>query len=147
MMLDFVDYNFICDPNAYARQGAELAARPSSRIILTQGALPDHLTHPNMGLPYDNDSERDADCDDRTGRRRSSAQFLHYPDGNADDRARLDRSTRRRRTLQFTPYDPTKTQAESRASTTCTFGGSEVKGTFTIFKLQLRHGGRWRASA
>ena len=52
MMLDFVDYNFICDPG-HTPDKAPNSPHTELRIILTQGPLPDHLTHPNMMLPYD----------------------------------------------------------------------------------------------
>jgi hypothetical protein len=129
MMLDFVDYNFICDPGHPPQKDPE-APHTELRIILTQGPLPDHLTHPNMGLPYDSDPSVMPNCDTGPGDV-ILAQFLHFPnghDGVQPDGIQYATSAH----LQFSEYDPTKSKP-NKGSFDLKFGGDEVKQSFTIF--------------
>ena len=129
MMLDFVDYNFICDPT-HSPDKAPNSPHLELRIILTQGALPDHLTHPNMGLPYDSTPGLTPDCSMSGGGDVIVAQLLHYPDGNDNtvpDRIQYATSAH----LQFTSYDPTKAKANT-GNYDLKFGASEVKNSFSI---------------
>jgi hypothetical protein len=129
MMLDFVDYDFICDPS-HTPDKAPQSPHTELRIILTQGVLPDHLTHPNMMLPYDSDPSVTPDCTNGPGDV-IIGQFLHYPDGNAGtvpDMITYATSAH----LQFTQYDPTKAKP-NKGTYDLKFGANEVKGSFTIF--------------
>ena len=128
MMLDFVDYNFICDPG-HTPDKAPLSPHLELRIILTQGPLPDHLTHPNMGLPYDSTAGVTPSCEMGPGDV-VIGQLLHYPDGNAGtvpDRIQYTTSAH----LLFTQYDATKMKP-NQGNYDLKFGASEVKGSFTI---------------
>jgi hypothetical protein len=129
MVLDFVDYNFICDPG-HTPDKAPQSPHTELRIILTQGALPDHLTHPNMMLPYDSTAGVTPNCETGPGDV-IIGQFLHFPDGNdgtVPDQIIYATSAH----LQFTSYDPTKAKANS-GNYDLKFGADEVKGNFTIF--------------
>ena len=129
MMLDFVDYNFICDPS-HTPDKAPTSPHTELRIILTQGALPDHLTHPNMMLPYDSTSGVTPNCETGPGDV-IVGQFLHYPDGNANtvpDQIIYASSAH----LQFTQYDATM-KTPNKGSYDLKFGANEVKGSFTIY--------------
>jgi hypothetical protein len=129
MMLDFVDYNFICDPG-HAPQKDPEAPHVELRIILTQGPLPDHLTHPNMALPYDSDPSVTPNCETGPGDV-IVGQFLHYPnghDGQAPDMVQYATSAH----LTFTQYDATKAKP-NQGSFDLKFGADEVKSSFTIF--------------
>jgi hypothetical protein len=128
MMLAFVDYNFICDPT-HPPDKAPNAPHLELDIILTQGALPDHLTHPNMGLPYDSTAGVMPNCETGSGDV-IVARLVHYPDGNAGtvpDRIQYASSAH----LQFTSYDETKAKANT-GNYDLKFGASEVKNSFTI---------------
>ena len=128
MMLDFVDYNYICDPG-HPPDKAPLSPHLELRIILTQGALPDHATHPNMMLPYDSTAGVTPNCAAGPGDL-IIAQLLHYPDGNdgtVPDRIQYATSAH----LQFTFYDPTKAKP-NQGNYDLKFGASEVKSSFTI---------------
>ncbi|HXU68130.1 MAG TPA: hypothetical protein VN947_02315 [Polyangia bacterium] len=129
MMLDFVDYNYICDPS-HAPDKAANAPHYELRIILTQGAAPDHATHPNMGLPYDNDPSVTPNCQTGPGDV-IVGEFLHYPDGNQGTQPDMVQYASTAH-LQFTSFDPTKAKADT-GNYDLHFGGSEVKGSFTIF--------------
>jgi hypothetical protein len=128
MMLDFVDYNFICDPN-HPPDKAPNSPHDELRIILTMGPLPDHLTHPNMGLPYDNDPTVTPNCDMGPGDV-IIAEFVHYANGNAGTVPMIQYATKAH--LQFTSYDETKMKPNT-GNYDLKFGTSEVKGNFTIF--------------
>ena len=128
MMLDFVDYDFICDPT-HQPDKAPGSPHLELRIILTQGPLPDHGTHPNMGLPYDTTPGVTPDCANGPGDI-IVGQLLHYPDGNAGtvpDRIEYADTAH----LQFTFYDPTKMKPNT-GNYDLKFGGGEVKSNFTI---------------
>jgi hypothetical protein len=129
MMLDFVDYNYLCDPG-HPPDKVPLSPHTELRIILTQGPLPDHLTHPNMMLPYDSTAGVQPNCDSGPGDV-IVGQFLHFPDGNdgtLPDKVVYATSAH----LQFTQYDTTKAKANS-GSYDLKFGADEVKGSFTLF--------------
>jgi hypothetical protein len=129
MLLDFVDYNFICDP-MHAPQKDPNGPHTELRIILTQGILPDHLTHPNMSLPYDSDPTVQPNCTTGPGDI-IVAEFRHYPngmDGTAPDQTIYATKAH----LQFDQYDPTKMKANT-GSFDLKFGTDEVKSNFTIF--------------
>ena len=130
MMLDFVDYDFICDPT-HTPDRAPGSPHVELRIILTQGPLPDHLTHPNMGLPYDSTPGVTPDCNAANGSGDTIiGEIVHYPDGNAGtmpDRIEYANSAH----LQFTFYDPTKAKP-NQGNYDLKFGGSEIKHSFTI---------------
>jgi hypothetical protein len=129
MVLDFVDYNFICDPG-HTPDKAPNSPHTELRIILTQGPLPDHLTHPNMMLPYDSTAGVTPSCETGPGDV-IIGQFLHFPDGNdgtVPDQIVYATSAH----LQFTSYDPTKAKADT-GNYDLKFGADEVKGNFTIF--------------
>jgi hypothetical protein len=129
MLLDFVDYNFICDPGN-PPQKDPAAPHTELRIILTQGALPDHLTHPNMSLPYDSDPSVTPNCMTGPGDV-IVAEFRHYPDGmpgTLPDQTIYATSAH----LQFTQYDPTKMKPNT-GNFDLHFGADQVKGSFTIF--------------
>jgi len=128
MMLSFVDYNYICDPT-HTPDKAPNAPHEQLDIILTQGASPDHLTHPNMGLPYDSTAGVTANCETGSGDV-IVARLVHYPDGNDNtvpDRIQYATSAH----LLFTQYDPTKAKP-NQGNYDLKFGASEVKGSFTI---------------
>jgi hypothetical protein len=131
MMLDFVDYNFLCDPQ-HAPQKDPEAPHVELRIILTQGPLPDHLTHPNMGLPYDSTLGATPSCDvGGAGADIIIGQFRHYPnghDGTAPDQILYANSAH----LLFTQYDPTKMKP-NEGNYELHFGADTVKGSFSIF--------------
>ena len=119
----------MCDPS-HTPDKAPNSPHTELRIILTQGVSPDHATHPNMHLPYDNDPTVTPNCDMGPGDV-IIGQFLHYPNGNVGtvpDSIQYASSAH----LQFTQYDPAKTMP-NKGDYDLKFGGSEVKGSFTIF--------------
>lgn len=127
MMLDFVDYNFICDPGNPPQKNPD-SPHVELRIILTQGPAPDHLTHPNMTIPYD--STTTPNCQTGPGDV-IIGEFLHYPnghDGTAPDMIQYASSAH----LQFTQYDATKAKP-NQGSFDLKFGADEVKSSFTIY--------------
>jgi hypothetical protein len=128
MMLSFVDFNYICDPT-HPQDKAPNSPHLQLDIILTQGPLPDHLTHPNMGLPYDSTPGVTPNCETGSGDV-IVARIVHLPDGNAGtvpDRIQYATSAH----LQFTSYDATKAKPNT-GNYDLKFGSSEVKGSFTI---------------
>ena len=127
MMLDFVDYDFICDPSHQPDKAN--APHLEMRIILTMGASPDFATHPNMGLPYDSTAGITPDCTNGPGDI-IVAQLLHYPDGNAGtmpDRIEYADSAH----LLFTFFDKTKAKPNT-GNYDLKFGADEVKHSFSI---------------
>lgn len=129
MMLDFVDYNYICDPT-HTPDKAPLSPHLELRIILTQGLSPTFGTHPNMGLPYDSTPGITPNCAMQGGGDTIVAQLLHYPDGNAGtapDRIQYATSAH----LLFTSFDATKAKPNT-GNYDLKFGASEVKNTFSI---------------
>jgi hypothetical protein len=129
MLLKFVDYNFICDPN-HPPDLSGTAPHSELRIILTQGPSPDFATHPNMMLPYDNDPSVTPNCDTGPGDV-IIGQYLHYPNGDpttVPDKI-VYASTAH---LQFTAYDKTKTKPNT-GNYDLKFGANQVKGSFSIF--------------
>jgi hypothetical protein len=129
MMLDFVDYNFICDPGHPPAKGPE-SPHVELRIILTQGPLPDHLTHPNMKLPYDSTPGVQPNCETGSGDI-IVGQLRHYPnghDGTPPDQIIYANSAH----LQFTSYDPTKAMP-NEGEFELHFGADVVKSSFKIF--------------
>lgn len=128
MMLSFVDYNFICDPT-HQPDKAPNSPHEQLDIILTQGVSPDHLTHPNMGLPYDSTPGVTADCEKGSGDL-IVARLVHYPDGNANtvpDRITYATTAH----LLFTSYDATKAKPNT-GNYDLKFPQGEVKNSFTI---------------
>ena len=128
MMLDFVDYQFICDP-AHPPDKATGSPHLELRIILTMGPSPDFGTHPNMGLPYDSTAGVTPDCMNGPGDA-IVAELLHYPDGNANtvpDRVEYADSAH----LLFTFFDKTKVKPNT-GNYDLKFAAGEVKNSFSI---------------
>ena len=128
MMLDFVDYNFICDPT-HPPDKAPNSPHFELRIILTQGPSPDFGVHPNMGLPYDSTPGLTPNCDMGPGDT-IIGELVHYPNGNAGtvpDRVEYTTSAH----LLFTFYDKTKAKP-NQGNYDLKFPAGEVKNSFTI---------------
>ncbi len=127
MLLDFVDFNFICDPTHSPQKDPE-SPHVELRIILTTGMAPDFAVHPNMGLPYD--STTMPDCQNGPGDL-IIGEWLHYPnghDGTAPDSTRYATSAH----LLFTQFDKTKAKP-LQGNFDLKFGADEVKSNFTIY--------------
>ena len=130
MMLDFVDYNFICDP-AHSPQKNPNGAHTELRIILTMGRADQGFpTHPNQMLPFDSDPSVTPDCANGPGDI-IIGQFRHYPngmDGTAPDA--ISYATQAH--LQFTEFDKTK-MMPNKGNFELHFGADVVKENFTIY--------------
>ena len=126
LTLDFVDYNFICDPKNLPQKAPE-SPHTELRVVLVTGPSPDYLTHyPTQKGPF---NVATADCTN-TGAP-AIAQFLHYPNGH--DGVKPDSTMAASSgTVTITQFDPTKVKPLV-GSFDLHFGGDELKTSFTIF--------------
>jgi len=125
MLLDFVDYNFICDPT-HPSERDPLLPHTELRIILTIGVAPDF--NANMAYPTMKPFEvMQADCE--TAGAPAVAQFLHFSPG-------IDKAdqviTAGSGSVTITQFDPTKAKP-LKGSFDLRFGGDQVKDSFTLF--------------
>jgi len=126
LVLDFVDYNFLCDP-MHSPDKAPESPHVELRIILITGPSPDYLTHyPTLMPPFQVGT---ADC--VTTGAPAVAQFLHFPNGHqgtvADSTVVAGSGT-----VTITQFDPTK-KMPIKGSFDLKFGGDELKNDFTLF--------------
>jgi hypothetical protein len=132
MMLDFVDYNYICDPSHTPQKDAT-GPHAELRIILTVGlASQGYPTHPNMGLPYDSTPGVTPNCTAGSGGTGDLiiGEFLHYPNGNdgtPPDSIQYATSAH----LLFTQFDKTKMKP-NQGNFDLKFGATELKDSFSI---------------
>lgn len=127
MMLRFVDYNYICDPNRGATPDPKVSPHSELDIILTVGLQADgYPNHPNMGLPYD--SSVMANCTSNSDL--IVARFSYFPSGSSMPAAFVQYSSSAH--LLFTQFDKTKKTA-NKGNFDLHFGADEVKDTFSIF--------------
>jgi len=125
MLLDFVDYDFICDPMHPAARDSQLP-HIELRIILTIGVAPDfnaNTAYPTM-KPYE---VQTADC--VTAGAPAVAQFLHFTPGLDKPDSTVTASSG---SVTITQFDPTKAKP-LKGSFDLRFGGDQVKDSFSLF--------------
>jgi hypothetical protein len=125
LLIDFVDYNYICDPTHAPERDVALP-HLETRIVLTIGVAPDFNTngaYPTM-KPYD---VMPADCQNDGAP--AIGQFLQYTAG-------LDKASSvalaSSGTVTITQFDPTKAKP-LKGSFDLRFGGDQVKDSFQLF--------------
>ncbi|MDB4965564.1 MAG: hypothetical protein JWN44_1253 [Myxococcales bacterium] len=125
LLIDLVDYNFICDPTHPSERDVQLP-HLEMRIILTIGVAPDfnvNGAYPTM-KPYE---VQPADC--QTGGAPAVAQFLHYTAGVTQPDSVVAASSG---SVTITQFDPTRTKP-LKGSFDLHFGGDQVKDSFSLF--------------
>lgn len=129
VMLDFVDYNYICDPMHSPTPDPATTRHNELRIILTMGKASDGFpVHPNQNLPFDSTAGVTPNCDTGTGDL-IVAEFVTFPGAMQAPTVQYATSAH----LQFTQFDATKMKP-LKGNFDLHFGADEVKdGSFTIY--------------
>jgi hypothetical protein len=125
LMLDFVDYKYLCDPNHTAELDPAIP-RYELRIILTIGTAPEfnaNGAYPTM-KPYE---AMAADC--QVGGAPAIAQWVHYSGNGTTTPDSVQ--TAGSGSVVITQFDPTRVKPLI-GSFELHFGGDTVKDTFTL---------------
>ena len=128
MMLDFVDYDFLCDPkHPPARDKNQ--AHVEMRIILNIGLPPTYdgnFPGTRNSTPY---PITPGDCTSANGIGSNQAEFLHYGPGDVDPDMTLGADSG---TVSISQFDANKVKP-LMGEFDLHFGGKEVKDTFKLF--------------
>ena len=126
MLIDFVDFDFLCDPT-HPQARDKNVAHTEMRIILNIGVAPDfNNNYPGtrMSVPY---PIVPGDCTNGLGS--NQAQFLHYPPMETTPDMVIEADSG---SVSISQFDVTKTKP-LMGQFDLHFGGKEIKDTFKLF--------------
>ena len=123
LLLDFVDFNYLCDPNHPSGRSTN-SAHVELQVIVTIGQPPDYAQHYPTLAPYEVGT---ADC--KNGPTMAAiGEMLHYPAGSTspDRTVQADSGS-----VTFSQFDPAKMK-QLKGHFELHFGGDTVKQDFAL---------------